>query len=105
MTVDEFINPTAEDIVDQDKDIMESIIETYSRDQEEDVGEEGDEDTEPLVSILEAICAVETLQRFEMAREDGSQNIRALDILARELLSLQISKKSQKTLESFFVYK
>ena len=61
LTIDEFVNPTAEDIADQDEDIMESIIEIYSQDQEEDLGEEGDEDTEPPVPILEAIRAVETL--------------------------------------------
>jgi hypothetical protein len=105
LTVEEFINPPAEEIIDQDEDILEAIIETYSQDQEEDMGEEGDEEIEPLVSISEAICALETLQRFEIAREDGSQNIRALDSLARELSVLQVSKKSQKTLDSFLVYR
>ena len=105
LTVEEFINPLAEEIIDQDQDIMEAIIETYSQDQEEDVGEEGDGEIEPLVPISEAIRALETLQRFEVAREDGSQNIKALDSLARELWTLQISKKSQRTLDSFFIHK
>jgi hypothetical protein len=105
LTVEEFINPPAEEIIDQDQDIMEAIIETYSQDQEEDVGEEGDGEIEPLVPISEAIRALETLQRFEVAREDGSQNIKALDSLARELWTLQISKKSQRTLDSFFIHK
>jgi hypothetical protein len=85
--------------------ILEAIIETYSQDQEEDMGEEGDEEIEPLVSISEAICALETLQRFEIAREDRSQIIKALDSLARELSVLQVSKKSQKTLDSFLVHR
>jgi hypothetical protein len=108
LTVKEFINPLAEDIDDQDKDIMEAIIETYSQDQEDDVGEEGEEgeeEIEPLVLISEAISAPETLQRFEIAREDGSQNIMMLDSLTRELLVLQVSKKSQRTVDSFFVCK
>ena len=53
----------------------------------------------------EAICALKTLQRFEIAREDRSQNIKVLDILARELLTLKISKKNQRTLDNFFVCK
>jgi hypothetical protein len=105
LTVEEFVNPLAEEIEDLDEDIMEAIIETYSQDQEDDVGEEGDEEIEPLVSISEAIRALETLQRFEVAREDRSQNIRMLDSLARELSALQVSKKSQRTLDSFFVCK
>jgi hypothetical protein len=105
LTVEEFINPPAKDIDDQDEHIMEAIIETYSQDQEDDVGEEGDEEIEPLVLISEAISALETLQRFEIAREDGSQIIRMLDSLTRELLALQVSKKSQRTIDSFFVCK
>jgi hypothetical protein len=103
LTVEEFINPATEEIIDQDKDIIEAIVDTYSQDQEEDIGEEGDEEIEPLVPISEAIRALETLQRFEIAREDGSQNIKALDSLARELWILQVSKKSQKTLDSFVI--
>jgi hypothetical protein len=105
LAIEEFIKPTTEEIIDQDEDLMEPIVETYSRDQEEDVGEEGDEEIEPQSSIPEAIRALETLPRFEMAREDGPQNIRPLDNLARELLGLQISKKSQKTLDSSFIRK
>ena len=105
LTVEEFINPPAEEIDNLDKNIMEAIVETYSLDQEDDVGEEGDEETEPPVSISEAICALETLQQFEIAREDRSQSIRMLDNLARELIALQVSKKSQRTLDSFFVCK
>jgi hypothetical protein len=84
---------------------VEAIIETYSQDQEDNIGEEGDGEIEPPVLISEAISALETLQRFEIAREDGSQNIRVLDSLARELSALQVSKKSQRTLDSFFVCK
>jgi hypothetical protein len=102
LTVEEFSNPPAEDIDDQEGDIIEAIIETYSQDQEDDIGEEGDGEIEPPVLISEAISALETLQRFEIAREDGLQNIRVLDSLARELSVLQVSKKSQRTLDSFF---
>jgi DDE superfamily endonuclease/Tc5 transposase DNA-binding domain/Fission yeast centromere protein N-terminal domain len=104
-TVEEFVSPPAEEIDDRDEDILEAIIETYSQDQEDDVGEEGNAEIEPPISISEAISALETLQRFELSREDGSQHIRGLDNLARELLTLQISQRSQKTLDSFLVSK
>jgi hypothetical protein len=101
ITIPYTVNPPAEDIDDQEGDIIEAIIETYSQDQEDDIGEEGDREIEPPVLISEAISALETLQRFEIAREDGSQNIRVLDSLARELSVLQVSKKSQRTLDIF----
>lgn len=44
----------------------------------------------PLVSIPEAICALETLQRFDIVQEDRSQNIQVLDSLARELSVLKV---------------
>ena len=103
MTVEKFVNPTAEVIDDLDEDIMEAIVETYRQDQEDDIEEGGDKDIEPPVSISEAIRALETLQRFEIAREDKSQNIKALDSLARELSALQVSKKTQRSLDSFSV--
>ena len=104
LPIEEFINPAVEEIMDKDEDITEAIIETYSRDQEEDVEEEGGEESEePLVQLSEAIQALETLRRFEQAREDYSQSIKALDSLGRELLMLKPKKKSQKTLDSFLV--
>jgi hypothetical protein len=104
LPIEEFINPAVEEIMDKDEDITEAIIETYSRDQEEDAEEEGGEESEePPVQLPEAIQALETLRRFEQAREDYSQSIKALDSLARELLMLKLKKKSQKTLDSFLV--
>ena len=71
---------------------------------EEDAEEEGGEESkEPPVQLSEAIQALETLRRFEQAREDYSQSIKALDGLGRELLMLKLKKKSQKTIDSFLV--
>jgi hypothetical protein len=104
LPIEEFINLAVEEIMDTDEDITEAIIETYSRDQEEDVEEEGGEESEePPVQLSAAIQALETLRRFEQAREDYSQSIKALDGLGRELLMLKLKKKSQKTLDSFLV--
>jgi hypothetical protein len=105
LTIEEFVNPSTEEIDDLDKVIMEAIIETYSREQEDDIGEDVDENIEPPVSISEAICALKTLQRFEIAREDRTQNIKVLDSLVRDSLTLQFSKKNQWTLDNFFVCK
>jgi hypothetical protein len=38
---EEFINPAVEESMDNDEDITEAIIETYSRDQDDEVEEEG----------------------------------------------------------------
>ena len=58
LPIEEFINPAVEEIMDKDEDITEAIIETYSRDQEEDIEEEGGKESEePLVQLSEAIQA------------------------------------------------
>ena len=61
LIIKEFVNHPAEEIDDLDEDIMEAIIEAYSRDQEHDIAEDGGKEIEPLVSISEVICALEIL--------------------------------------------
>jgi hypothetical protein len=39
LTVEEYINSAAEEIINQDEDIIEAIVDTYIQDQEEDIGE------------------------------------------------------------------
>lgn len=104
LTIDEFVLPLEEQVIDEDEDIMEAIIEIYGADEDENEEEE-EEEEEPLPSIAEAIRALETLQRFELARADESRSIRALDDLTRDLMALRINSKIQGNLDSFFVEK
>ena len=103
MLVDEFIEPLAKQVIDEDSDIMEAIVAIYGHDENEDEEEvEGGELEEALPLLADAIEALTTLQRFEMLREDGSRSIRALDQLAREFTALVVNRKTQTTIDSFF---
>ena len=92
LSVDEFIEPLAEEVVDEDSDIIEAIVAIYGRDENEDEEEVEGEPEEPPPLLADAIEALMTLQRFEMSRDDGSRSIRALDQLSREFTALMVSK-------------
>ena len=102
MPVDEFIEPLAEQVVDEDSDIMEAIVAIYGHDENEDEEEVEGEPEEPLPLLADAIEALTTLQRFELSRDDGSRSIRALDQLSREFSALMFNNKTQTTIDSFF---
>jgi hypothetical protein len=102
LSVDEFIELPAEQVVDEDSDIMEAIVAIYGRDENEDVEEVEGELEESLPSLADAIEALTTLQRFEMSRDDGSRSIQVLDQLTREFTVLMVNKKAQTTIDSFF---
>src|SRR6266536_104592 len=93
LSVDEFIEPLAEQVVDEDSDIIEAIVAIYGHDENEDEEEVEGELEEPLPLLADAIEALTTLQRFEISRDDSSQSIRALDQLAREFIALMVIKR------------
>jgi hypothetical protein len=102
LSVDEFIEPLAEQVIDEDIDIIEAIVAIYRHDENEDEEEVEAELEEPLPLLTDAIEALSTLQRFELSRDDGSQSIQALDQLSREFSVLIVNKKTQKRIDSFF---
>ena len=77
----------------------------YRRDKNEDKEEVKGELEEPPPLLADAIEALITLQRFEMSREDGSRSIWALDQLIGEFIVLIANKKTQTTIDSFFLAK
>ena len=77
----------------------------YRRDENEDKEEVERELEEPLLLLTDVIKALITLQRFEISRDDSSRSIRALDQLAREFMVLMANKKTQTTIDSFFLVK
>ena len=105
LSVDEFIEPLAEEVVDEDSDIIEAIVAIYGRDENKDEEEVEGEPEEPPPLLADAIEALMTLQMFEMSRDDGLRSIRALDQLSREFTALMVSKKTQTTIDSFFLAK
>jgi hypothetical protein len=102
LPVDEFIEPLAEQVIDEDSDIMEAIVAIYGHDENEDEEEVEGEPKEPLPLLADAIEALTTLQRFELSRDDGSRSIQALDQLSSEFSVLMFNNKTQTTIDSFF---
>ncbi len=105
LSVDEFIEPLAEQVVDEDSDIIEAIVAIYGRDENEDKEEVEGELEEPLLLLTDVIKALTTLQRFEISRDDSSQSIQALDQLVGEFMALIVNKKTQTRIDSFFLAK
>jgi hypothetical protein len=103
-SLNEFINPENEIIMDDDGDIFASVVERYSADKEgaEEEYEEGDIEVEK-VSIAKALDALETVKLWKLQQEDTSQDtIQILDRIGREMVRLKISKAKQTTLDSFY---
>ena len=105
LPVDEFIEPLAEQVTDEDSDIMEAIVAIYGHDENEDEEELEGEPEESLPLLTDAIEALTTLQRFELLRDNGSQSIHTLDQLSREFAALMFNNKTQTTIDSFFSVK
>jgi hypothetical protein len=79
LPVDEFIEPLAEQVIDNDSDIMEAIVAIYRHNENEDEEEVERELEESLPLLADAIEAFTTLQRFELSRDNRLQSIQALD--------------------------
>ena len=84
---------------------MEAIVAIYRHDENEDKEEAEGELEEPPPLLADVIKALMTLQRFKMSRDKGSQSIQALDQLAGEFMALMVNKKTQTTIDSFFLAK
>ena len=94
LLVDKYIELLAEEVVDEDSDIIEAIVAIYRCDKNEDEEEVEGELEEPPPLLANAIEALITLQRFEMSRDNSLRSIRTLDQLSREFTALIVSKKT-----------
>ena len=101
--LEEFIQPIDEQIIDNENDILNTVIESYSQDLEDkDISDE-DEVEAPKVTIFEAIQALERLKLFELQQENGeASNILALERIERAISLRKSLAFKQSTIESFF---
>ena len=84
---------------------MEAIVAIYGHDENEDKEEVEGELEEPPPLLADTIKALMTLQRFKMLRDNGSWSIQALNQLVGEFMALMVNKKTQTTIDSFFLAK
>jgi hypothetical protein len=75
LPVDKFIEPLAEQVIDENSDIIEAIMAIYRYDENEDEEDIEGEPEESLPLLADAIKALTTLQRFELSRDNRLQSI------------------------------
>jgi DDE superfamily endonuclease/Fission yeast centromere protein N-terminal domain/Tc5 transposase DNA-binding domain len=105
ISLNEFINPESETIMDDDRDIFASVVERYGTDKEGVEEEHEEEDIEvEMVSAAKAVEALETVKLWTLQQKgDTSQDtVQALDRIGREMARMKISTVKQTTLNTFF---
>jgi hypothetical protein len=102
-----FLNPPDEIIDDSpdDDQFIEQLAQGYAKGPEVDP-DAADVPVPTPISIPQALGALTTLRAFaEQQKRDHHDLIRQLGILEREMKAVQMSSRSQTTLERFFVAK
>lgn len=105
ISLNKFINPENETIMDDDRDIFASVVERYGTNKEGVKEEHEEEDIEvEMVSIAKAVEALETVKLWTLQQKgDTSQDtVQALDRIGREMARMKISTVKQTTLNTFF---
>jgi hypothetical protein len=103
LSLNEFINPKDENIVDEDSDIFALVVECYSVSK---VGEgEGDSDSsEDEVEDVNTTTALQCLEQVKLwkLQKGNMQDLEALDRLGREMMQFKSSTATQTTIHRFF---
>jgi hypothetical protein len=99
LSLDEFLNPEDEIIVDEEEDIFTSVVNHYGRPGEEE--ESSDEEEVEEVDTAEALRAIERVKMWKLQKGD-SQDLQALDRITREITRYKISAAHQTTIHRFF---
>ena len=102
LSLDEFLTPEDETVVDDDSDIFTSVVEHYSTDkpgQEEQSSDEEEEVEE--VDTAKALKAIETVKLWKLQKGD-SQDLQALDRVEREITRYKSDSAHQTTIFRFF---
>jgi hypothetical protein len=84
LSLDEFLNPEDETIVDEDEDIFISVVNHYAVARPGKQEESSDEEEVKEVDTAKALRAVETVKMWKLQKGD-SQDLQALDRLTREI--------------------
>jgi hypothetical protein len=93
--------PRRREIVDEDEDIFISVVNHYAVVRPREEEESSDEEEVKEVDTAKALRAVETVKMWKLQKGD-SQDLQALDRLAREITQYKISAASQTTIHRFF---
>jgi hypothetical protein len=101
LSLDEFLNPEDEIIVDEDEDIFTSVVNHYTVTKLDEEEESSDKEEVMEVSVAEALRAIETVKIWKLQKGD-SQDLQALDRITREITRYKVSAAHQTTIHRFF---
>jgi hypothetical protein len=101
LSLDEFLNPKDETILDEEGDIFEAIVAAYSSNQADEEGESSDEEEVKQVKDNAALRAIEKVKLWKL-QKGTDHNIRALDGIEREIVQYKSSQAHQTTILRFF---
>lgn len=104
LSLDEFLNPEDERIVDEDSNTFAAIVECYSvnkpGEKEELSSEEEEEEEVEQITDTEALRMVERLKLWKL-QKGTDQDIKALDRIEREIIRVEGSAAHQTTICDF----
>jgi DDE superfamily endonuclease len=101
LSLDEFLNPKDEVIVDEDNDIFTTVVEHYSIDKPGEEDELSDEEEVEQIDETIALRAIETIRLWKLQR-GTDQDIKVLDRIEREVIRYKSSIAHQTTILRFF---
>ena len=101
LSLDEFLNPEDETILDEEGDIFEAIVAAYSCNQANEKEESSDEEEVKQVEDNAALRAIETVKLWKL-QKGTDHDIKALDRIEREIVRYKSSQAHQTTILRFF---
>jgi hypothetical protein len=100
LSLDEFLNPEDEMIIEEEEDIFEAIVDRYTITKSVEEDESSEEENIKEVDTAEALRAIETVKMWKLQKGD-TQDLQVLDRLTRELQRYKISVAHQTTIDRF----
>ena len=99
LSLNEFLNPSNETILDKDDDIFVSVLDYYSIDTVGEELESSDEEVEE-VDTAKALRCIKTVKLWKL-QKGNNQDLQALDRIGREIRQYKSSTAKQTTIHRF----
>ena len=103
MNINQFLNPASEQIVENDEDIVSHLVECYEQYEERNYETDEEKDFIKMITIKEAMNALNTLRLYEEQQEEGNKTlIRQLDAEERWIQNRILTGAIQRNITDYF---
>ena len=99
LSLNEFLNPAGETVIDKDDDIFISVVDHYSINKLGEESESSDEEVEE-VDTAKALRCIKTVKLWKL-QKGNNQDLQALDRIGREIRQYKSSTAKQTTIHRF----